>query len=157
MQKPGQLIFIGQAPNRSAQENSKPFEKGYSSTRLSRLLGTSVSQMIEVYSFMSIFDRYPGKGDSNHPRGDHFPLHEARSRANNLLAPLIKNKQVILLGRNVADAFGVSWDRGYFEWIRCSRLECTFSVCPHPSGVNARWNNAKNKQQAEEFFRSLQI
>ena len=117
-------------------------------------MGLSVQEMLEKHIFMNIFDEYPGKGDSNHPRGDHFPLKEARSRVDNVFISLIENKQVVFLGKNVADSFEVSGD-GYFKWVSCARLKCEFAVSPHPSGVNAWWNKEANKQSAERFFRSL--
>lgn len=52
----------------------------------------------------------------------------------------------VLLGRTVAHAFGLDTAK-FFEW----RGE--FVVIPHPSGTSRWWNESKNREQADDFWK----
>jgi hypothetical protein len=56
-----------------------------------------------------------------------------------------------MLGRRVADVFGVLANVGYFEKKLYNGAEAY--VLPHPSGVNRWWNDPKNMHTAMVFMR----
>lgn len=109
--------------------------------------------MLETHQFVNLINRYPGQGGSEHPRGDHFPMAEAREAARKMM-PWLAGKIVVLLGKNVRDAFGFTSD--FFEpnvgfTIRNGSFQ--FVVAPHPSGVSHWWNDPANVERARHFFR----
>lgn len=144
-------MFVGQAPGPGS--SGVPFAGSYSGRRLASLMRMSLEDMLQAHDFVNLLNEYPGKGDAHHPRGDAFPMSEARKAAASMNGRLT-GRAVILLGRNVSDAFGLR-EAAWFKWIRCATLDCRVAVVPHPSGVSHWWNSRKNLAEARRFFRSL--
>ncbi|TXH47718.1 MAG: hypothetical protein E6Q97_26635, partial [Desulfurellales bacterium] len=149
------ILFVGQAPGPKSI-GSIPFEGSYSGRRLASLMGVSIQSLFIEFDFLNLLDKFPGKDDSNHPRGDAFPLSAARKAARQV-TPTLRARRVVLLGRNVADAFEI--DLPWLEWRRRYVADSgvilhSVAVCPHPSGVSHWWNNRENRIKAEAFFRS---
>jgi uracil-DNA glycosylase len=148
------VMFVGQAPSKSTQKQQVPFS-GRSGVRLAALLGTTLAELHEKYRFVNILDRWPGGADSSHPRGDRFPMCQARRQARKLMPSLV-GSTVVLCGKNVRDAFGFTED--FFEVGACfcgkSSAFC-YATIPHPSGVNHWWNAPENVERAGEFLREF--
>jgi uracil-DNA glycosylase len=142
------VLFVGQAPGPRSGASTRPFEGSYSGRRLASLLELSNEDMLARHDFVNLLDEFPGKNDSNHPRGDAFPLRKAREAARRI-APTFAGRAVVLLGRNVVDAFELEID--WFEWR--PELESLVAACPHPSGVSHWWNSPLNVERARSFFR----
>jgi len=142
------VIFVGQAPNRA---NGKPFGRSYSATRLASLLGISFEMMHEKYELTNLLSQYTGRGGSDYPRGDAFPLQEARDKAAELRSSLKTGSRLVLLGRGVSQAFSHQGD--WFEWTEQGGL--LLASCPHPSGVSKWWHVDGNRKQAERFLGRL--
>lgn len=148
------LTFIGQAPSR--ETDGKPPFTGRCGAFLATLLGTTQEKMLTDHDFFNVLNYWPGKGIG----GDKFPVSEAIKAANQM-TPKLVGRTVVLLGSNVARAFGVK-NFQYFEWYQIRDPEHTsrvlvhsITIVPHPSGVNRYYNKLENREQASKFLRSL--
>ena len=88
------------------------------------------------------------------------PAAEARERAA-ALVPRLSGRRVLLLGSNVAGAFGF-FDRPALRWQtfyhfdgETHRRVGPTALLPHPSGVNLWWNDPENRGRAARFMRAL--
>lgn len=153
------LLFIGQAPGKPRFEGDAPgraFNPIFSASgrRLASFTGYDFMMKNE---FVNLFNDWTGRDDSCNPKGDAFPLAAAKIRANAVAATL-HGRTVILVGENVASAFGLraplffAWRGGDGSVIPAC---CWFTVVPHPSGVNRWWNAPTNNGRAKKFFRKL--
>ncbi len=109
------------------------------------------------HDFINVLDHFPGKSSV----GDKFPIIEAQSAAKAKLESLRGKQVVILLGNNVARAFGAK-SFSYFSWYEIRNPDKftdivvpRMAVVPHPSGINRYWNHVQNRLNAEKFFRYL--
>ena len=101
---------------------------------------------MDAFDLVNLLDRWPGKKG----KGDAFPLDEARASARRL--NLWGKPLVILVGRNVARAFGAN-SVAYLEGFLLGYVNAV--VIPHPSGLNRWWNDPANTERARRFMRSL--
>jgi len=147
-----QTIFIGQAPSSSTRGSKTAFGDSQSGRRLAQLMGLTLEEMHERFEFANLVLRYPGPGDSNHPRGDHFPMATARRKAARMQGRLA-GRTVVLVGKNVRDAFrllGEYFETGVAFLPRNGAF--TYFVIPHPSGISRWWNQPANVERARRFF-----
>lgn len=95
-------------------------------------------------------------------RDDRFPRGLARVAASSI-RPLLAGRDVVLIGRNVAMAFGLE-DMNWHEWVEVEVRKplpksqpvytARMAVVPHPSGRNHWYNNGENRQLAADFWRA---
>jgi uracil-DNA glycosylase len=146
------LCFVGQAPSRETE--GKPPFVGKCGKFLAELLGTTQQQMLLDHDFVNVLDYYPGRGVG----GDKFPRIEARNAAKHKLE-LIRGRIVILLGNNVARAFGAkSFEYGEWYMIKDDDGKVAvdrMSVIPHPSGINRYYNDPLNRAGVSQFLKGL--
>jgi len=140
------IVLVGQAPGRSSGERA--FD-GRSGDRLAAYLGLGDREaLLETVECLNLLRRYPGSAG---PKGDAWPRHAGRRAARRLLGRL-RGHRVLLAGKNVARAFGVSAD--YLVWtshpegFRCA-------VIPHPSGINHWWNTEENRRRFRRWGRRV--
>jgi uracil-DNA glycosylase len=150
------LLIVGQAPSRETE--GKPPFTGKCGAFLAELMGTTQDEMLEANEFINVLSHWPGKGIN----GDKFPVTEATISAQKLL-PTMRGRRVILLGANVARAFGAKNFR-YFERYEIrnpAKISDTIVpfmvVVPHPSGRNRYWNKPEHRENAKKFFRYLTV
>lgn len=142
------LLFVGQAPSRSAGRK-RAFDGPGSGRRLASLLGLTLPEFLEEADTANLLPRWPGKHGGKYAfreKGDRFPVGQARRRARRMMASgeLSRWPLVVLCGRRVARAFGVAAPLLSFE-----RLEgAWFMAFPHPSGCNLWWNDPRNAERA---------
>lgn len=145
-------IIVGQAPGRNYGAD-RPLE-GPSGRRLERLAGLPEGGLDARFALANLLPRWPGGCG----KGDLFPRREAREAAQEARAHLREFARVVLLGRNVAAAFGLA-DLPYLQWAALDdgrrRGWPRVAVVPHPSGVNHFWNDPANVARAERFLRAL--
>jgi uracil-DNA glycosylase len=149
------ITFVGQAPSR--ETDGKPPFTGKCGRFLAELLGITQEQMLKDFTFLNVLDRYPGK----HPvKGDLFPMAEAKISARKKLEQL-RSSAVVLLGNNVARAFGAEKFR-YLELYEMRNPENfsdiivpLMSVIPHPSQINRHRNRKENVDAVRKFLRHL--
>ncbi len=84
--------------------------------------------------------------------GPNWPKREAHIAAMAML-PFLRERQVVLLGRKVARAFGVG-QYSFMEWNNYRDL-CDVAVLPHPSGRNLWYQDGGNLYLAGQFWTAL--
>lgn len=141
------LLLIGQAPGKDGG-NDNPLT-GRSGQRLAAMMGIKVVTFKGQVDRINVFTRYPGTSG----KGDAFPLEEARSRTP-ALASSMHGRRVILLGNNVARAFGYDPRQCLLRWTIDTQIGCEVAMVPHPSGVNLWWNKPENRDSAKKFLRA---
>lgn len=144
-------LLIGQAPG-PRTDPDVPLS-GRCGARLAELCGLSLDEFLASFRRVNLIERFPGKQS----KGDRFPIDLARRGAIELLMTgVFTGAKVVLLGDNVARAFG--WTPGNFSPLRfypCGVTHHGIAVCPHPSGVNRWWNNQRNVYRARGFWSLL--
>jgi uracil-DNA glycosylase len=146
--------MVGQAPSKET-EGEPPFS-GKCGKFLAELMSLTQEEMLAQHDFVNVFDRWPGKGIN----GDKFPFPEAELLAKRLL-PQLQGRTVVLLGANVARAFGAKG----FAYFQCYELRDPsdptkvvsplIAVVPHPSGVNRLYNQPQKRLDAAKLLKSL--
>lgn len=150
-------LLIGQAPgpNTDPELPLFPVPSRSAGGRLQHLMGLTRGEYLKSFDRINLLPFFPGK----HKRDDKFPMSPAKLSAR-AIRPLLANRMVILVGRNVANAFGLQAEwHDWVEWPvrrRCivSRDTgcCRIAVVPHPSGRNLWYNNEENRASAEAFW-----
>jgi len=147
-------LIVGQAPARG-RSLSTPFVGTRTGARLCELTGLSEEQLISKFELVNLVKRYPGKSG----KGDAFPFKTANANVRRLM-PRMADRRVLLLGSNVAKAFGLRMlPLTWYPWTLSLRNgesnDCLVALLPHPSGVNRWWNSHRNQLRAARFLRTL--
>lgn len=150
------LLLIGQAPGPNTDPRLPlfPLPRTSGGGRLCQLMGLRNSRYLALTERINLLNRYPGKWQN----GDVWPLREARIAAESM-QPLLAGRRVVLVGRNVADAFDIR--SPFHQWTTLQvRRRCPVSGCPglaevavvpHPSGRN-HWYNAEDRRAEARAF-----
>ena len=137
-------LIVGMAPGHG--DSSKPIE-GRIGRHLAQLSGMPYEEFLERTERVNLVEH-------DVPRGS-WPTEEARARAKVLVQLFVPKRIVLLLGRPVAQAFGLG-ALDYFSPTRASLLGSSSPaivyVVPHPSGLNRWWNDPANVAQARRFL-----
>lgn len=141
-------LLIGQAPGPNTLPSHPLFPAPSTSTgaRLQRMMGLSRSEYLRQFDRMNLLRAYPGAWAN----GDKFPLTAARVAAQ-AIEPLLRDRVVVLVGRNVAEAFGHG-HLDFFVWEEAPAWGYHFATIPHPSGRNHWYNRPENLARAKEFW-----
>jgi uracil-DNA glycosylase len=144
--------IIGQAFSSRADEHSKPLE-GKVGEVLATHLRVSTERLRNKCVLINLLDAFPGKNG----KGDAFPMAAARKSAARVMAKLERGDFALLLGWNVAQAFGLRRDgRKYFDRFAFGD-GASAVVMPHPSGVNMWWNVEVNRKKAKRELGKLSV
>lgn len=137
-------VLIGEAPARTTV--GRPPFHGRSAARLARLAG--VDDLRDAFELANLLDRWPGP---ERGKGSAFPLALARESAAEL-APRLRGRRAIFVGRRVATAFRVRLP--YLTWraVVAAGVPTMAAVLPHPSGVNHFWNDPASVELARAFL-----
>lgn len=145
----GHIALVGQAPGKG---DPKTPLMGRCGRRLAFLMGVGFpSEYAELFARVNLLDEYPG---SSKGKGDLFSVTNAREPAAEITALLEAScNEVVLLGKNVARAFGVV----EVDWLERFELVdgVRAAIVPHPSGANYWWNDPKNRRAAATFLRRV--
>lgn len=141
-------LLIGQAPGPRTNPDTPlwPAPPQSGGGRLFTLTGMTTREYLRTFDRMNLLREFPGRWR----RDDRWPRREARIAAQ-AVEPLLKERVVIFVGRNVATAF----DHGqlpWFEWTQCGRWGYAGVVIPHPSGRNHWYNREGNRLISQEFW-----
>ena len=82
---------------------------------------------------------------------------QAKSQAGRILDEVAEGRELVLLGRRVADAFGIPKAQACltsFE-IEAQGGHVVVHFAPHPSGRNRFWGDERNRQAAAKFLREI--
>lgn len=154
------IALVGEAHGASYDhdvENSRrfalyPYPPRSAAGRLLKLLGMTRREYLETFARANVIDGYPGKD---------FPKRQGRVSAP-ILARKLVPRPLILLGRNVADAFRfpvpdlMTWC-SYTLGDLPGELPIRAAVVPHPSGRNAYYNVEANRAAVRDFILSAAI
>ncbi|KAJ9471879.1 hypothetical protein DIPPA_18599 [Diplonema papillatum] len=126
-------LVVGQAPGPSG----KAFQ-GETPRRLAKICGLSEEELWARFDGVNVLSEFPGR-QGGRGNGDRFPPGTARDAARDI--DFTDRPIVLLLGRHVANAFGVK-----LEYLETQRLgpDSELIVIPHPSGVNHYWNEPES-------------
>lgn len=145
------IVLVGQAPSMSGDPR-RPLE-GASGRKMASLLGMTFDEYLRNTHRVNIFKNHQGRL----AKGDKFPLDRAKKKTMRLQVPA-GAAVVLLLGKNVAAAFGIRnaqfFDQRYM-WPRNSSRIIEVRVVPHPSGVSRWWNEPENRRTAARRFAEI--
>lgn len=158
-------LLIGQAPPPSYDPATHsplyPVPEHATGGRLAALAGLSAHEYLATFQRINLLREFPGR--RRHPCGtrrDHWPRAEARSAAE-AIAPLLGDRTVVLLGRNVARAFGLEgaefhvWRTVHVPYPPDQPVLFSAACVPHPSGLNRWYNDSRNLEAARAFWSEL--
>lgn len=113
-------------------------------------MGLERPQYLRLFDRANLLYQHPGR---SRIREDHFPAAPARVAAE-AMRPLLREREVLLVGRRVANAFHHR-DVPFLEWRREARWRYWFAVLPHTSGRNHWYNAEANREAARAFLESF--
>lgn len=139
-------ILIGQAPGRRG--SPEPLG-GLCGRRLAGIFGMSAAEYARSFERVNLMKKYTGKKG----KGDAFSNSQARHAACLLTDELARRPRLfaVAMGHQVGKALGLKG--GYFKWGLVGYTPAF--VMPHPSGVNAWWNDEANREKVKTFCREL--
>ena len=157
---PQRIVLIGQAPGPKTDPEFPlfPIPKTSAAGRLRDIAGLSMGQYLRAFDRINLIREFPGQTSC---KEDRFPMAKARENAA-LLRPLLAGRDVILVGRNVATAFGL----GGLEFLSWKLVKMTRPAVPgdqhtslvaiiaHPSGRNHWYNNDGHREATRQFMQS---
>ena len=135
-------LIIGEGPSKYG-DPSRPIG-GRIGRRLAALSGVDSATFAQQFSKMNLLDTWPGQSG----KGSKFDAARARESAQRSGRRLRRGRIVILLGKRVAEAFGI--EPVYFD--RQSLRDADAFVVPHPSGVNRWYNVSSNRRKMRAFM-----
>lgn len=155
-------LLIGQAPGPNTDPDYPLFPVPTTSAggRLQQIMGVDRVEYLKTFDFINVLRLFPGK----YKRDDKFPMELARAAAD-AIRPLLAGRSVVLIGRNVANAFGLPPDWDWHAWHDIKvRRRCPVSrapwmtrlaITPHPSGRSRWYNDEAHKHEARMFWQDL--
>lgn len=143
-------LLIGQAPgpNTDPAVPLVPWPGDSAGARLAALAGFDPQTFLETFDRINLLQTFPGRGK----RDDKFPRRDARIAAA-AIRPLLAHRHVILVGRNVAQAFGFE-QFSYHEWFNYG---FPVAVVPHPSGRNHWYRKPGHEEIARDFWTRTRV
>lgn len=143
-------LLIGQAPGPNTDPDLPlfPVPRTSAGGRLCEFMGLSKGDYMARFDRINLLYAFPGK----YKRDDKFPLPKARIAAD-AIRPLLTGRTVVMVGRNVANAFGYpASETPWHEFVTDERGGFTYAVIPHPSGRNHWYNAEDNVAEARAFW-----
>lgn len=114
-------------------------------------MGLSDEEYLEAFDRVNLLRYFPGR----HRRDDKFPPHLGRVAAG-AIAPFLRGRVVVAVGRNVSLSFGgLLCAVGFHEWVNDPGLGARVAVVPHPSGRNHWYNLEENISEARSFWKKF--
>jgi uracil-DNA glycosylase len=142
-------LIIGEAPSKN-EVTEHPIE-GRAGKRLAALAGLPLSEFLAHFNRVNLL--HVRQDTAEH--GFQFDRLAAYRSAQRLIPAFQEDEQIILmLGKRVADAFGITCIE-YFVERRFRNVPGEFRVLPHPSGINRWWNDPHNVLLAKQFMQNI--
>lgn len=144
------FLLVGQAPGPNTDPDCplEPLPRSGTGGRLAELAGLTPAQYSRLFERTNLLFTFPGRWK----RDDKWPAREARIAAS-AMKPLLFRRSVILVGRNVADAFGYASDQlDFHEWYEDDRWGFQVAAVPHASGRNHWYRKPGNEAAARAFW-----
>lgn len=146
-------LLIGQAPGPNTDAARPLWPQPLSSTggRMALHMGLTPEQFVSTFDRINLLNEFPGRWK----RDDKFPQASARVAAS-AVRPLLARRKVILVGRNVAEAFGYcSNTLAFLQWERDMAHDFHFAIVPHASGRNRWYNDPENLEKTRAFWKNF--
>lgn len=143
-------IIIGQAPgpNTDPMEPLHPLPSTGTGGRLLEVMGISPEDYLAMFRRTNLLHCFPGQWRKE----DRWPKRDAVIAAQ-AIKPLLERKDVILVGRRVAVAFGYrSEDLGFHQWYEEELWGYRVAIVPHTSGRSHWYRREENLKQAQAFW-----
>lgn len=152
-------LLIGQAPGPNTDPSLPlfPVPRTSAGGKLQQLTGLTRGQYLKTFDRVNLLPYFPGRTTA---RDDTFPMTPAKLAAQ-VTMPLLSGRTVVLVGRNVANAFRLG-DLDFHAWkdirvkraclVQRDRGTARIAVVPHPSGRNHWYNKEANRQEAKAFW-----
>ena len=147
-------LLVGQAPGPSSDPDHPlaPLPRSSAGGRLAELTGLTPAEYMRTFDRTNLLHTFPGRGSRQ--RGDKLPTRDARIAAA-AMKPLLGGRHVILVGRNVAEAFGYPAQLlDFHQWFQDPK-GFQVAVVPHTSGRNQWYKKEENLAAAREFWREV--
>lgn len=169
-------LLLGEAPNRWMAETGHYYHALWREDLAELCFGDAPDRMLRflnTFARANLLDFWPGYDDGKRgtrepgtgggpKRGSKFPTALARPRAEALLkallAPPLRVRHLVVVGRRTANAFGdVLKGIAFFDCVYASPPgnevdSLRISVVPHPSGASAWWNDTENRASARLWW-----
>lgn len=136
-------VVVGHSPSHIS-DPAVPLVSGQTGLTLAEIAGLSVRWWSFLFDCVNLFPEAPVTQSSR----------TLREGAAIRLAPRVRGRRAILLGREVADAFGVERETPLVWTVsRCTwtRIECV--VLPHSSPLNPWWQDPGHRAAARRILR----
>ncbi len=152
-------LLIGQAPGPNTNPDLPLFPVPSTSAggRLAELTGLSRGEYVKRFERINLLPEFPGKTKKE----DKFPAAQARFAAQ-IMRPFLAGRTVVLVGRGVANAFGLDPNIKFHNWfVHPVKRRCPIAkddwfarvvIIPHPSGRSRWYNEDGNRALAEAFW-----
>lgn len=116
------------------------------------LSGALEPQYESVYETKILLPWWPGP---DRGKGKTYPAADARIAARKMAETLLR-RRVVLLGRDVARAFGLAPAIAPFLWVPGERdwpgEPTRFAFCPYPDEAEKFWRDGRNRGAGARFF-----
>lgn len=116
---------------------------------MAELAGLSPPEYLRTFDRTNLLHTFPGRWK----RDDRWPVRDAAIAAA-AMRPLLGGRRVVLVGRNVATAFGYE-DMDFHEWFEDSQWSFEVAVVPHTSGRNHWYRKPGNEERARAFWAAV--
>lgn len=147
------ILLIGQAPGPDCEPGDAPLRASTTTgRRLVDLIGCTPEWYEARFQRANLLQKFPGK----HARDDKRPARLFRVAAQ-AMWPLLEGRQFVLLGRDVAEAFGVDPARQHFFVRTGHEFATQYAVIPHPSGRCRWYSNEENMKIAKAFWSAVAV
>lgn len=150
-------LLIGQAPGPNTDPTLPlyPIPESSAGGRLKQFMGLSRGEYMTQFDRVNLLPGFPGK----HKRDDKFPMTQAKFAAA-VMRPHLAGRRVILVGRNVANAFRLEEEFLVWTTMKCRRREplkrcmglCDVAIVPHPSGRSRWYSDPVNLEMSQQFW-----
>lgn len=134
------IILVVQAPD---ADTSSPIP-GVSGKHLAALAGVEYEKLGEAFERVNLLPEFQEK----------FKMKAAKPAAE-ALKPQLVGKIVLLVGKKVAEAFGLKKAEPFVEHTTDVSGAFVAAMIPHPSRLNLYWNAPANVETAKAYFVKL--
>jgi hypothetical protein len=119
---------------------------------LAQLAGLSPKEYLQAFDRTNLLHEFPGRYPKKND--DKWPTRYAGVAAA-AMKPLLRDRTVVLVGRNVAEAFGYNRQCAFHMWFLDMRWDFRVAVVPHTSGRNCWYRKPGNEEVTREFWKEL--
>jgi hypothetical protein len=135
-------LLVGEGPNATGCPDQRLALTGRVMQRLCAWSGLTTAAYLRRFERRNLFH--------TRAEAERWSAPAARGRATELAAGLECHRELLLLGRRVAAAFGLD-GHGFHTWHQVGEHQAL--LLPHPSGLNHHWNETQNRDRMGQEIR----